>query len=83
MIRMAEEPGFDEVGDVLEEYESYIIVSVDGIVFKDIRSLHRYLSNTQGTNRQAVFKLKKPEPDKDMSYTYHRISIAPDDMRLL
>ncbi|MFV1980276.1 MAG: S1C family serine protease [Rhodothermia bacterium] len=83
MIRMAEEPGFDEVGDVLEEYESYIIVSVDGIVFKDLRSLHRYLSSRQDTNQRAVFKLKKPEPQEGMSYTYHRISIAPDDLRLL
>jgi len=83
MIRMEKEPGFDQTGDVLDWYESYLIVSVDGIVFKDIQALHLYLINTQRANRQAVFKLKKPEPERGMSYTYHRISIAPDDLRLL
>ena len=83
MMRMMEYPGFDEAGGILDRYDSYIIVSVNGRIFDDIQALHLYLSSAQSANQQAVFKLKMPHSAIGMSYTYHRISIATDDIRLL
>ena len=83
MIRMMEYPGFDEAGGILDRYDPYVIVSVDGTVFNDIQALHLYLSSAQSASQEAVFKLKMPHSALGMSYTYHRISIATDDIRLL
>ena len=80
---MMEYPEFDEVGGILDRYDPYVIVSVDGRIFDDLQALHLYLSGAQSTNQQAVFKLKMPHSAIRMSYTYHRISIATHDIRLL
>ncbi|GMQ74857.1 MAG: hypothetical protein BMS9Abin01_0097 [Gammaproteobacteria bacterium] len=84
MIRMVEIPGYSSVEfDISEWDESYIIVSVDGIIFDDIRTLRLYLSGVQRTNQEAVFKLKLPRPDEGMRDAYSRLSIAPSDIRLI
>jgi len=84
MMRMVEFPGFSWVEfNFWERDESYIIVSVDGIIFDDIRALRLYLSGVQRTNQEAVFKLKLPRSDEGMRDAYSRLSIAPSDIRLI
>jgi serine protease Do len=83
-IRLAD-PGVDDGSDGLsfDEYTSYVIVSVDGMIFDDVGSMHRYLAGAQRTNQKAVLKLREEHTHAAGPSAYQRLALVPRSLRLI
>ena len=84
MIRMADSSGVDDANPHdFDQYTTYIIMSVDGVVFEELESIHQYLSGAQRTAQKAVFKLREWRFRARTPYRYERLSIVPNDLKFI
>lgn len=86
MIRMPGDSDAESTGEDFStwmRYGTYVIVSVDGIPFDDIRDLYRHLAGVERSNQEAVFKFKKSRPGLGPRDAYYRLRVTPNDLRLV